>query len=388
MKYARRIRRLVCLAAALMTAAVSARAMAVPATEDRGLDLTEEVSVHYPALTGTDDPELEAAINDRIQQDLGIRELLARAAMLISGGRLQTSWTGGILGTDVFSCVLSAGGALRTPRPEHGLRGSSVDLRDGREIAFGELFTDETAARELLESYLEENVAPDLSAHLQSGEVLPLPDGFALDAAGLWLLYPAEQLSTLGDRAGEIRIGWHVLRDVLDNGEDGIPRRIGAEEMITLTPESGRKLLDTAAGGSLPGIPARLGDSVRELTDRYHLLTDPDGYEGGRLFMLEGGAFRNVWLLTDDLTRDWDNSLVEGIRMNEGCAYGLCTGETRREDWLAALGEPDSTVEITAEKAEANRIEPGTCDYYSCGNYWLRLYGSAEGALVSVVLTE
>ena len=175
---------------------------------------------------------------------------------------------------------------------------------------------------------------------------------------------------------------------MLDLSEGSILSRLGAEEMIELSPESAEKLRNFTAEGSLPGIPAALGDRMQELTDRYHLLTDPDGYEGGRMFAPEGGAFRKVYLLTDDLSRDWKNSTVQGIRMDEGCAYGLCVGETKRDEWLAALGEPDSEAEITADKAEANRIVPGTCDYYSCGNNRLQLYSDEDGTLVSIILTE
>ena len=172
----------------------------------------------------------------------------------------------------------------------------------------------------------------------------------------------------------------------LSNGS--ILSRLGAEEMITLSPESAKKLKSTASEGRLPGIPAAIGEKMQELTDRYHLLTDPDGYEGGRMFSLEGGDFRKVYLLTDDLSRDWEHSVVQGIRADEGCAYGLCIGETKRDEWLDALGEPDSEAEISDEKAEANRIVPGKCDYYSCGNYRLQLYSDEDGTLVSVVLTE
>ena len=127
---------------------------------------------------------------------------------------------------------------------------------------------------------------------------------------------------------------------------------------------------------------------MQELTDRYHLLTDPDGYEGGRMFALEGGAFRKASLLTDDLGRDWENSKVQGIRMDQGCLWGLCPGETARDEWRAVMGEPDGPAEVDEEKADANRLEPGTCDYYRCGDYLLQLYSDREGTLTGVVLTE
>ena len=116
----------------------------------------------------------------------------------------------------------------------------------------------------------------------------PLPDTFLLEASGLTLLYPVGQLSTLSDRAGDIRIGWNVLKDVLDFSEDSIPSRIGVTEMTVLSGESAEKIRAAAAEGSLTGIPAGIGDSMQALTDRWHMLTDPDGSEEGRLFSLEG----------------------------------------------------------------------------------------------------
>ena len=127
---------------------------------------------------------------------------------------------------------------------------------------------------------------------------------------------------------------------------------------------------------------------MQELTDRWHTLTDPDGFEGGRLFALEGGCFRGVYLMTDDLSRDWQESRVQGIRADQGCLWGLCVGETQRAEWLAGLGEPDGTADIGEEKAEANRMVPGACDYYRCGEYLLQLCSDTDGILASIVLTE
>ena len=197
-----------------------------------------------------------------------------------------------------------------------------------------------------------------------------------------------KQLSTLSDRAGDIRIPWTALRDELDLEEDSIARRIGVMEMISLTAEGAQQLRAAAAEGRLADIPMNLGDSMQELTDQYHMLIDPDGFEGGRLFSLEGGCFRNVFLMTDDLGESWEASRVEGIRMDEGCQWGLCVGETLREDWLEALGEPDGSAEIGEEKAEGLRMEPGYCDYYRCGEYQLRLYSGGDGILTSIVLAE
>lgn len=386
MKFFRTLRRSVCLTAAFLLLAGSCLAEEIR-TEEKGLDLTEEVHIRYPVVTGMEDTALSEQINERILEDCRIREYLARAAQLISGGKLEVGWTGGVAG-DVFSCAVPASGAVEGPRNTFVWTWSSIDLRDGEEITFRDLFTDTEAARQCMEEYLEEAVAPELSAHLLNNELLPLPEGFFLESTGLTLLWPVNQLSTLSDRAGDIRIPWSVLRPLLLTGEDSILRRIGAEEMITLSEESGTKLRAMATEGKLPGIPAALGDRMLELTDRYHMLTDPDGFEDGRLFSLEGGCFRGVYLMTDDLDRGWENSTVQGIRTDLGCIWGLCIGETTRPEWISALGEPEYTAEVGEEKAEANRIVPGRCDYYSCGNHQLRLYSDEHEVLVSVVLTE
>ena len=387
MKFFRLIRRMACMTAALLLCVSVCLAENVFTAEDAGLDLTEAISIHYPALTGDADETLLKEINGLIREDCRIGDYLARAAELLSGGSLKTEWKGGVLG-DVFSCAVSALGTLESTRTAHVWTACTADLRDGHRIAPGELFTDEEAARQLIEAYLEEEVLPELSPHLASSELTPLPEVFFLESAGLTLLYPADRLMTLGDKAGDVRIGWHVLRDVLDLGEDGIPARIGADRMITLTGESAEQLRAAGAEGALTGIPAKLGDSVQALTDRYHLMNDPDGSADGRLFSLEGGCFRGVFLITDHLTRSWENSVVEGIRMDQGCLWGLCVGETAREDWLSVLGEPDATAEIDDEKAEANRGVPGACDYYTCGEHTLRLYSDGAGTLVSVILAE
>ena len=387
MKFFRMICRMVCLITALLVFASACGAEKAFSIQDEGLDFSEALSIHYPLVSGSGDEDLLKQVNDLIREKCRIGEYLSRAAQLLSGGSLRTEWKGGIYG-EVFSCAVSALGAVENSRTTHVWTAANADLRDGHEITFGELFTDEDAARERIEAYLDENVAPDLSAHLQNSELTPLPETFFLEPSGLTLLYPVSRLSTLSDRAGEIRIGWHVLRDELDLSEDSILSRIGAEEMITLSAQSAEQLRAAAGEGRMTGIPVTIGDSMQELTDRYHMLTDPDGFEGGRLFALEGGCFRGVYLMTDDLSRGWESSVVQGIRMDQGCLWGLCVGETPRSEWLAELGSPDGSAEIGEEKAEANRIVPGACDYYHCGEYILQLYSDEDGTLISIVLSE
>ena len=353
--------------------------------EEKGLTLGES-ALTYPAVTGLPE-ELGQTVNDRLLADTRIPDYLTRMSQLISGGSLTVGWTGGLLG-DVFSCAVSAEGAVTSPRPEVVWTWSNLDLRDGREIGFADLFADAEGARAEMERILEEEIAPELSAHLSSGNLLPLPEGFLLERTGLTLLYPADQLSTLSDRAGAVKIPWHRLRDWLDLSEDGLPARIGVPEEITLGAHTKGLLEAMAAEGGLTDVPAVLGDSVKALTDTHHLLMDPEVYEGGRLFALEGAAFQDVLVLTDYLSESWDQSVVQGFRAYAGCRAGLCVGETRQADWEAVLGAPDSRVTIDPERAEYSRVDPGTCDYYRLDGCQLQLYADEEGVLRCLALTE
>ena len=240
--------------------------------------------------------------------------------------------------------------------------------------------TDEEAAREAIEEYLEWTVAPELNAHLANTELVPVPEGFRLESTGLTLLYKAEQLSTLKDRAGAVKIGWNEIRDIVDWSEDGIPARIGAADMVTLTEESRDKIIAMTESGQLPDIPVKPGDSVKEWT--------PEEYAGGRMFALEGAAFRDVLLLSDKVSRSWDESRVQGIRMNRGCVWGLCIGETAAAEWHQLLGEPDNTAVLDAEAAELERTVPGKCDYYQYGDYRLQLQYGEDGILAGITLAE
>ncbi len=373
--------------AALMLAVIPALAEEITLTE-KSLDLGNS-GIRYPEIAGMEDEALQQQINGQIQEDLGVDGYLQRIMMLISEEnlRVRAEWEGAVTG-DVFSCVLSAEGALDNSRSTYRWTWSNIDLRDGHEIAFEELFTDAEAARAALEEYLDTEVAPELSAHLSNSMLTPLPEGFRLERTGLTLLYPVTRLSTLRDRAGDVRIGWNEIRELLNLEEDSILYRAGAAEMITLAEGSADGIREMTESGQLPDIPVHIGDGLKALTDRYHLLTDPDVYEGGRMFSLEGGRFRNVYLLTDHVNEKWDDSIVQGIRMDRGCAWGLCIGETRQEDWRAVLGEPEYTAALDEETAEAWRREPGECDYYRFGEYQLQLYSGAEGTLVSITLTE
>lgn len=358
-----------------------------PAVADVGLDLLGS-SIHYPQLTGLADAEVQSAVNAAIMEAGSINERLTRMAALSSAPvKLNVSYTCTLAG-EVFSCAISAEGAVETSRSTQVWSTLNVDLRTGKEITFADLYTDADAAAEAIAVHLDEQVAPELSAHLAAGSLTPIPATFSISPTGLTLYYGIDSFRTLSDRAGTVTLLWTELRPFLRLEADDVLTAIGASAHLTLDETSVARMADALADGALPGIPAAIDQPMQALIDRYALLNDPDIYEGGRMIALEDGAFRQVWLLTDALTEHFEQSVVQGIRADRLNFFGLCTGETTLDTWRAALGEPEATLRVDESRAEGWRIVPGTSDYYRLGDYRLRLHADEGGVLRTVFLTR
>ena len=394
----------------LLTFPLTAAFAIHPVVNDVGLDLMGS-SIHYPQLTGLANPEAEAAVNAAIMEKGCINERLTRmAALANSPVKLNVSYTY-TLENDVFSCAILADGAVETSRATQVWSTINVNLFTGEEITLADLFTDAEAAAAFIETYLDEQVAPDLSAHLAAGSLTPIPETFTLSPTGLTLYYDIDSFRTLSDKAGTVTILWSELREylLLDEGSPLYdlrvarhtgqisydastgeilfdPRDVSSTDPVIDDPEYIRSSL--ADNGGFLGIPAAIGQPMQELIDRYALLTDPDIYEGGRMIALEDGAFRQVYILTDALTEAFDQSVVQGIRADRLNFHGLCTGVTTIDMWREALGQPETTLAVDEARAESWRIVPGTSDYYTFGDYRLRLHADEEGVLRSVFLTR
>lgn len=355
--------------------------------EPQRFELAENL-VSYPKLTGLADAAMEEKINQQLVADLGVDDYLTRVALLMSSPvKMSADYQANIHG-DVLSVVMEATGAVLNNRATHVWTAANIDLTTGNPIALDDLFSAPEAARTAISDYLDYTVAPELSAHLSAGALTPIPETFALSATGLTLYYPIDQLATLSDRAGAVNIHFSEIAEYLDLSEGGVLDRLGAGEHLNLTAGSRAALEETLSQGVLGDIPMTIGESVQALTDEHGLLIDPDLYEGGRMFQLEGAAYRKVFLLTDALTEEWDASVVQGVRADRLNYLGLCTGRTTRETWLAALGAPETTLTVDETGAEKWRIVPGTSDYYTFGSYRLRLHADENGLLSSVFLMQ
>lgn len=372
------------LAAVLCWAASSAEGAGPWQLTDAGLDLPGG-SVRYPKLTGPADEETLAALNAQITDGAHIMEALDRLMLQSAEHPLRVTWRASdtALSGGVLSAAFAAEGPVYDSRPTHEWRTVNIDLTTGAAITPDGLFTDTQAAQALLEDIVS-GVQSSLSPMLAACELLPLPASFALDASGLTLYWPIAQYCTLADRAGSLRIRWSELESVLRTDEGSVPVRIGAAASVTLTD---RETIEAAvAGGALPGIPAVLGASVQEAVDTYRLAEDPDLYDGGRMFALQDGAFRETWLLSDAVGSGWAESEILGIRSDCIDLCGLCTGRTAAAEWRAVLGEPDHTVALDADAADAARTVPGESDYYDLGTCRLRLHADGSGILAGIWL--
>ncbi len=351
-----------------------------PAVNDMALDMLGS-SIHYPQLTGLEDPQVQASVNAAIMEAGRINDRLSRMAALQSAPvKLSVTYTHHLLG-DLFSCAMLASGAVETSRATQVWSAVNIDLRTGEALPLDGLFTDGAAARAFLSEYLDERVVPDLSAHLAAGTLTPIPETYTVSPTGLTLYYDIGDFRTLSDRAGTVTVLWSEF-----------PAELLAlpftQEHLSFPADAASAIPAALEGGSFPGIPAAIGAPMQELIDAHALLNDPDIYEGGRMIALEDGAFRQVWLLTDALTENFDQSVVQGIRADRLNFLGLCTGVTTLDIWRAALGEPASTLTVDESRAESWRIVPGTSDYYTFGSWRLRLHADESGVLRSVFLSK
>ena len=357
------------------------------AVTDVGLDLMGS-SVHYPQLTGLKDAQVQSAVNAAIMEAGQINDRLNRMAALLNAPVKLTVSYAYTLAEDVFSCAILADGSVENSRSTQVWSALNVDLRTGEAITFAELFQDADKATAFIEAYLDEQVAPELSAHLAAGSLTPVPQTFTISPTGLTLYYDIDSFRTLSDRAGTVTILWSELREHLRVEMNDLLGRLGVDDHIALGIDDPEHITAALAEGSFTGIPAAIGQPMQELIDRHALLTDPDIYEGGRMIALEDGAFRQVWLLTDALTEEFEHSVVQGIRADRLNFQGLCTGDTTIDLWREMLGAPDTTLTVDENRADGWRIVPGTSDYYTFGDYRLRLHADEEGVLRSVFLMK
>ncbi len=344
-------------------------------------------SVSYPVLQGHEDAFVQTAINSTIFEKAQIQTRLDTLNNLAEGGwGLVVSYQSAIYGS-VLSVAVSAYGEMENGRMGHTYTALSFDMATGRQLTAEDLFSDAEGAFARMEEIMENDVQPILSGYTENNELTPVPrDNFYMTDDYVTFYYPEDQFSMLSGYSGGASFGYYELVEYLNLSEDGVLYGMGAADSLEMTDNTASLINQAVTAGTLPGVGAKIGDSLIQRLNEYRLLVDPDYYPGGRFFEVEAPEFRSIWLLTDALTESYDASQVLGIRADRLNLYGIRTGITTIEEWREALGQPESTLEMDESMASDYRLPPGTSDYYTFGGNKLRLHADETGVLVSVQL--
>jgi len=365
------------LSALLALCMLGSLALAEPRVSEVKTEVGENY-VRYPQLEGLEDEEVQRRINDQIVAASGIAEHLVT---LVSIG--QNPWTlrvdgqGSLWREKALSVLISARGKLPGERDGHRYTALCFDLRTGERLTLADVFTDVEKAASRMEAIAVDSLAEEMNGYLEASDLTPLPrDAFTLDDRGITFWYPSDQFRLLSGYAGAVQFWYEEL--------DGLWKEPETEALTNAEIRSGVE--KSVEAGTLPKVPAQMGQPVKELTEAYRLLREPDAFPGGRYYVLEDPAFRGVLIISDAL--DDGSSVVEGIQLKRGGLCGLLIAETARERWREALGDPDEEIQMTQSMAYDYNLPQGQCDVYHFGTNELRLYADETGVLSAIQLCK
>lgn len=352
-------------------------ALAEPRVSEIKTEMGENYVI-YPQLEGLEDEAVQRSINDQIVAASGVTEHLIT---LVSIG--QTPWTLQVDGRaelwqdEVLSVLISARGKLSGERDGHRNTALCFRLSDGERLTLEDLFSDVEEAVARMEAIALESLSEELNGYLEFGELTPLPrDSFTLDERGITFWYPSDQFRLLSGYAGAIQFWYEELQGLWKCPQ---PEAMSAPEILSGIQKS-------VEAGALPKVPAEIGQPMKDLTEAYRLLREPDAFPGGRYYVLEDPAFRDVLIISDAL--DDGSSAVEGIQLKRGGLSGLLIGAANRTDWRRVLGDPDEEIPMTQSMAYDYNLPQGQCDVYHFGTNELRLYADESGVLRAIQLCK
>ncbi len=346
--------------------------------------------VAYPQLQGMEDEEIQRKINDDIVLSSGVANHMVTLATLgESNWGLKADYEMTMLNEFVFSAVFGAKGKMPDAREGQAYTALSYDLSTGQRLTLDKLLGDVDAAVAWMEEDAEKSFAGLFSGYMEYDEVTPLPrDSFTLDEDGITFWYPSDQFFLLSGYAGACRFTYEELSEWLLTDENALPARLGVTGKMTSDEEAKKAIEESAASGRLPHIPVQLGENMGEIVEAYRLAQTPDSFPGGRYFVLEAPAFRDVMLISDAIQSGFEDSVLEGIQLRRGSMYGLMIGQTRRERWLSLLGEPEESIAFSESMAYDYGLPTGQSDIYHFGGYELRLHSDDTQTLRAIQLCK
>lgn len=350
---------------------------------------TQAGTLCYPRLDNHPDAMIQFNVNQSLLADLDIQKLLDELNGLRGMEKVFHADYKATLKSDILSVVLTHKGEEKARSANQTYATANYDLLTGEPVRLEQLFTDVDAAVLAMETICEDKVTEYVSSYLENGQVTPLPqDAFYLTPDSITFYYPEEQFAYFSGYCGSVSFAFYELKDYLDLSENSVLARLGAEAYWEVQPDSAQQIAKAAEAGKLPGIQPMIGDSLSEWLEQYRLLCDPDFYPGGRLFQVEAGEMRGIWLLTDAMTEAYETNKILGIRADRLNLFGLQVGDANRDEWLSLLGEPANSVYLEESAAMDYLLPPGQSDYYTFGEHQLRLHSNEDGTLVSVWLLD
>ena len=338
----------------------------------------------YPQITAGVPAHVQQKINDDIILSADIVSHMITFASLTpeSLWGLQVSYE--TYATEqVLSILINAEGKMPNNRQGQSYTPLTYDLSTGDRLKVEALFTDSKAAQEWLEQEALRTLGEEISEYEDSAVLLPLPmERFTLDAHGITFWYEAEQFTTVAGKAGACRFDFSEIQPLLL--QEGLPLASGMLRPEMTAQQQSDAVMHSLESGKLEQLPVTLGESMQQIVAAYGLSRTPDEFPGGRYFVMEHPMFRSILLISDAMQAGYDHSVLEGIQLRRGDFCGLLGGESEREEWLALLGEPEQTIQMTEGMAYDYDLPVGTCDLYTHSGSTVRFYADEEGVLAAV----
>ena len=341
--------------------------------------------VCYPEFF-SDDPAYDPAvkkINQTIQEKARIPEYLALLSTLQPGGTglkmdyrnavfsaqtLETAQFAQLSDLRYFSILINVQGKMLSGRPSQVYCPMTFDLRTGEEVPFDQLFSDPDGAKDFIEEYVSERVAPALSTYLENDQVFPVPfDRFTLDPVfgRITIYYENSQLSFLSGYSGAVTVQYSDLAPWFDLSPDGvIPQTHYYQLFVSGSEVNEREQIWSVLrdGKLIAGESIRVNSKLSDQADHLalHFTSDSDYYPGGAFLEAEESLFRGTLILTDE-----SEDLVIGFLTDTADLYGMAPGKINLEEAILLLGrEPDAQLSLDEAAAELYRVCSGTAAIY------------------------
>lgn len=284
-------------------------------------------------------------------------------------------------GHDVISILFSVEGRMPTGRTGHRLIPLTYDLGNGQAVTAENIFVNAEEAQIALEELTLDALADDLSNYIDIGALTPFPiERFVITEDGLTFAYPDNSLVWLSGKSASLHFLFYEMMPLLNLQAEGILGNLVDFPLLHSEEIDRETIIDMIEGGSLPGIPAKLGNRLDVLLEQFPVLYDPEGFPNGASFQLEDDVFRGMSIITQK-SKDTVNGFISK-RMN---LYGIVVGTTSQDYVISVLGQPDISLSLSSEAANLYGVSPGTMDIYLFGNE-LRLIYDRESTLAAIWL--